>query len=580
MAIHSFAFPIVNWNSSKMINETTNITNKVLVIGLDGMSPYLLERLVAEGHMPNVGKLMNAGVYGHLKSTIPPITSVAWASFLTGKNPGKHGIYGFLRFNPDNPMAGVSLVNSQAIVGEALPDIVSRCGKRVGLINLAMTYPPKPVNGFMVTGFLTPSTDSEFTYPPELKMELLEKFPNYDFSIHRNLFDTETNKGFDKFIQTATDIIRTRAEATLWLMDKHDWDLLITHFQTIDGVQHALWHYIDPDIEMETKKERLKRSRTIEFYTTLDKVIGRIIDKLDTINNNATKIIMSDHGFGPDKGMIYPNNLLVDWGLLKPARKPVKQLIKEFIKSLPYIASFYRATIKNAIKKIKGVPFKLKLELEHKSFDIARKFVLSQTKAYFLSTGTIYGYLYRNNSESTLSQSENLLDPIIDKLHSIKHPQNNQPIFGNVYSRDEIYSGPFLHIAPDLVVAPADEGYQISDELNSGSLVTTYQKPRLGTHRRYGIFIAKGNVIKQIKSIQGLNIIDLAPTILYLMGCPVSREIDGKVVTDIFEESYLTEHQIQYTEKPPKDAMKSNGNTYSDDERAKVEERLKALGYL
>ena len=142
---------------------------RVLVIGLDGATYDILDPMRAEGRMPNLDRLITEGTAGILESTKPPITPAAWTTFMTGKGPGRHGIIDFERYDPRTNT--LSFNSTYEIREPTIWNILSAKGLRVGSINLPMTFPPKPVNGFLISGFETPSTDAEFTYPPELSAD-------------------------------------------------------------------------------------------------------------------------------------------------------------------------------------------------------------------------------------------------------------------------------------------------------------------------------------------------------------------------------------------------------------------------
>src|SRR5262245_39683574 len=150
---------------------------RVLLIGLDGATFDVLDPLMAEGRMPHLAALIAGGTRGILQSTKPPITPAAWTTFMTGKGPGRHGVIDFLRY--DHTTGKLSFNNYIEIHGRTIWELLSDRGYRVGSINLPMTYPPREVNGFMISGFATPSIDLDFTYPRDLKSEILRRYPDY-----------------------------------------------------------------------------------------------------------------------------------------------------------------------------------------------------------------------------------------------------------------------------------------------------------------------------------------------------------------------------------------------------------------
>ena len=148
-------------------------SEKVILIGLDGATFDLLLPWINEGILPVMANLLKQGAWGGLESTIPPLTPPAWASFITGKNPGKHGVFDFR--GPVNDALESPLISSRSIRSRKLWEIINAQKKRVGIINIPVTYPPEEVDGFMISGMLTPNNKVCFTHPPDLKDRLIAK---------------------------------------------------------------------------------------------------------------------------------------------------------------------------------------------------------------------------------------------------------------------------------------------------------------------------------------------------------------------------------------------------------------------
>ena len=151
------------------------IKRKVAVFGLDGITFDLIQPWLDEGRLPNLARLLADGASGRLRSYIPPVSASAWVSFFTGANPGQHGLVDFTYPAPDSYRINVS--SSHTRTAPALWEIVNQAGGQVGVVSMPMTYPPEPLNGFMLCSFLTPQADSRYTCPDSLKEELIRKQP-------------------------------------------------------------------------------------------------------------------------------------------------------------------------------------------------------------------------------------------------------------------------------------------------------------------------------------------------------------------------------------------------------------------
>ena len=183
---------------------------RVLVIGIDGATFDLLTPWMEEGFLPNLAALMGSGSHGPLRSTIPPITASAWTSFQTGKNPGKHGLFDFTQYRPGS--YETSYVNASSVLAEPLWQVLSRQGKRVVVINVPVTYPPRPVNGYLISGMLTPSMDVEFTYPPDLYQQMVREIGDYQIFLPAR---AALQMGSRDFVNRLRHLSRKRAEAAL-----------------------------------------------------------------------------------------------------------------------------------------------------------------------------------------------------------------------------------------------------------------------------------------------------------------------------------------------------------------------------
>ena len=155
------------------------LVDRLLIIGLDGATFDVLNPMIDAGRMPHFKRFMENGVSGVLESTKPPITPAAWTTFMTGKGPGRHGIVDFEKYDIESHT--LTFNSTFEIREKTLWELLSEKGLKVGSINVPMTYPPKPVNGFMISGFETPSIDAEFTWPRELKQDILREIPNYNY---------------------------------------------------------------------------------------------------------------------------------------------------------------------------------------------------------------------------------------------------------------------------------------------------------------------------------------------------------------------------------------------------------------
>ena len=286
-----------------------DVNKKVLVIGLDGATYDLIMPWIKDGLLPNLSQILSKGVYSELISTIPMFTPTAWSTFMTGKNPGKHGILGFFERNKNS--YSTSLINPFKKRGKVLWDILSENKKKVIVINVPTTYPPKKVNGILFSGMLTPPNSKNFVYPPNLIDEINKVVGKYKIYPYINY-----SEGFeDDFISEIFSVTEIQTNTAEYLMQNYSWDFFMIVFCGGDQLQHALWKYIDPKHKKYIKeKESLYLNVLFEYYKKVDEIIGNLFKKSGI---NTIKIIMSDHGFGPLYKFFHINQWLIKNKLMK-----------------------------------------------------------------------------------------------------------------------------------------------------------------------------------------------------------------------------------------------------------------------
>lgn len=554
---------------------------KVFIIGLDGATFYVLKPLSEHGYLPNITKLMNSGAVAKLGSVIPPITPSAWTSFMTGMHPGKHGIFDFRLFNRSTGKD--TFVNSTSVRYKTIWQILSEFGKQVIVINLPMTYPPYKVNGgLIVSGFDSPSVESDFTYPSSLKKEILNLIPDYDFILSERFHN---QREFEHFVAGIIKMFEQRGKLAAYLIDKYHWDVFMVHFQNVDNLQHAAWSYIDYNNPNEVSQSG--RETVFNCYKRLDEIIGMLVEKVSKIE--PLIILLSDHGFGEYYGMVYPNELLLEWGYLtikndvltdRQASETGFNKLKSKIKNSNFL--FIRKTY-NLLSKIKSA---FAEKTAQSWMDMTRDTTLEnvlpleleKTRA-FVALAELYGFLYLNRNHKELQSGDiekkcnDLIDELIYKFSCVVEPGSGENIFANVLRGDEVYEGS-KNIVPDIILIPK-EGYGVRRTLNNSGFISTIQGKQ-GTHRRTGIFIAAGRNIKPQQVQISYSIVDLAPTILATCGIPITEEMDGRILSEIF----INPPKIQVGSKSDTRDSGIDKFVYTDEDAKKIENRLKTLGYL
>ncbi|MBL8149774.1 MAG: alkaline phosphatase family protein [Blastocatellia bacterium] len=554
------------------------MSKKVLIIGLDGMTFDFVDPLIEQGRLKTLSRLMSEGVRSPLETVFPPITSAAWTSFITGKNPGKHGILEFIQRRRGQNRE--TAANSTHRSGKALWDLFSEEGRRVVVTNFPVTYPPTRVNGFMISDFMTPKGRRDITHPPELLQELEAKFGSY------KLYMTETYaKGnVDNVLTELFEELNYKSNVNCYMMKNYDWDLLVTHIWGTDRCQHELWHIIDPSHPKHDKEEaRLYKERVYDYWDSVDREVERMIE---AAGSDVAVFIASDHGFGPAHKYCAFNIWLLQEGFLK-LKQDAMTRIKQMLFSMgvtPELAyKLSRNPLLKPLRPSRGVGTqKSKVGMLNKLFLSFNDVDWARTTAF--SKGN-YGQIFVNlkgrepEGSVDLADYEKVREKVIAKLRAIKDPKSGGNLIDPIYKREEIYSGEHFEEAPDISFLPKDMTYVSlgnMDFMSNKFMVNSFGNS--GTHRLHGVFIAHAKEFNSSLRLPNARIVDAAPTILHLSGIAIPKDMDGRVLTEIFSKEFLTQHPVKIGDAAER------GNTedanFSDEESEEVRARLHELGYM
>ncbi len=557
-------------------------SRKVVMIGLDGASFQVIKQLETSLELPNFQRLMEKGVWGEMKSTIPPVTATAWPSMFTGVNPGKHGLFDFTDFTHKG--YGPKLQNASNVMSKPFWEILGEYGKRSIVVNIPMTFPPRPFNGVMVGGMLS-SREAEFTYPTSIRKELLEEFPDYQFfsdltglanrsktTEERRAYLEEVKKNDERMFQVAR-----------WLMGKGPWDLLFLGVMGLDRVGHFFW-------EFRSEKNFFHKSlgkALEEIYSSMDEVLGNFLELLP---EDYDVVLVSDHGWGDVDHDLYLNHWLAEQGHLAlqkpggearaegaraplpatgPAPKKKKTLrVPDFVRALFRLLPFKEQLHARFLGNYQ-LPGPDRLLVDHPSSKCWVSSSANQGLVFNVKEEKEAGFL-------EMDEARTLGEEIKAGLEAFICPHCQANIIRKVHFRDSLYHGPFTGNSPLLVVEPKNYNTRVYPEVEEGGKIVNCRKKEFGGwHKVPGIFLGFGPSFIGGPEIQDMSILDAIPTVLAVLGVPIPRGMDGKPVS---QARLAKEGAISYSDL---ELSREAGTGELDEEQEQhLKEHLGALGYL
>ncbi|MDH4207858.1 MAG: alkaline phosphatase family protein, partial [Anaerolineae bacterium] len=520
---------------------------RVFAIGLDGATLDLIRPWAAEGRLPTFARIMSEGSCGRLISTIPPVTGPAWASFMTGKNPGKHGVGDFFHRVPGEYRRVP--IDATSLRAEPLWVTISRLGKKVGVLNVPVTYPPYEVDGFVVSGLLTPRSGARFTYPESLAQELDQALGGYRVNL-----DHFYSKGAaEPFLADVRNLVDGRTRAAQYLMSRYDWDFFMVHYIATDWIQHFLWHCMDrAHPQFDETEAALYGDAILQTYQQVDAALDTLLSSLD---RQTVVLLVSDHGFGPFHHYLYLNNWLLQNGLLHLRRSRGTRLRYLLFRRGITPSTLYQALDRMALVKLAFKASKQqRSELMGSLFLSARDIDWPRTRAY--SAGNV-GQVFLNVKGREPSgivepgaEYEELREQIISMLAQLRDPQTGELVVEHIYRREEIYNGPYVEQMADILLLPRNMEYGatgLSEFVSNSVIAPSFSYS--GSHRMDGVFMLMGEGVQRGVDAADASILDMAPTVLYLLGLPVSRDMDGRVLTEVLEEGLVSARPVCYKDE-------------------------------
>src|SRR5262245_48704384 len=529
---------------------------RTLFIGLDGATYTVLDSLTtpdADGDvvMPFFARLIANGVRADLRSTPVPLTPPAWVSIYTGRTPGHHGVFDFVRAEEKDDDVFFAPTDSRDVRVETIWSIAGRQDRRVVSLNFPVTAPPRPVNGALVPGFVAWRHLRRNVTPPEL-FDRLKAVPGFNAKELAFDFEMEPKAVMELTPAETEDWVRYhitredqwfRIAETLLREDRPD--LMSLMFDGTDKIQHQAWRFLDPALKDQDQSDFGRRmvAHCRDYFRHLD----RYIEQLVTLAGPQAQVFFaSDHGFCATTEMVRINTILHDLGYLAWAEKrdtdAGKRRDQTWFANLDWrkTVAYCRTPSSNGIN----------IRIASRPGDPG---VSPETYEPFRQT-------------------------LIRQLREIRDEVTGEPVFREILRREEVFAGPAMDEAPDLLLGLRDFGFvSIAD----GRPAVSKRRVPVGTHHPDGIFIAAGAGIRAGTRGDLRNVMDIAATLLYSLDLPLPADFEGKVPEGFFTPEYLAAHPVRVGSPtlPVKDGEVQD-DEIPDDEKEKIIKQLQMLGYM
>jgi len=528
--------------------------NKTILIGLDGATFTILDRLTADGTMPFLRSFMDSGMRADLMSTSNPLTPPAWVSLMTGRSPGQHGVIDFIWAEERHGEHYFTLYNFRDIRCETIWSMVSRQQGTVCALNFPMTSPPPEVAGTVVPGLVSWKHLRRNVHPREA-YERLKTIPGFnprelawDFDLEKKAERGITEQEYEQWVEFHIRREQQWFEVARRLVADDPSDLTAILFDGTDKILHMGWRFLDPDVDSGASAEWDVKIRDLclEYFRKLD---GFIRDLVELAGPEARVFMASDHGFGPSHLVFRVNTWLQEQGYL----------------TWRDLSGLDEASRQSALKVAE------------------RHFVLldwEKTTAYARTVTSNGIYIRRAQEDGSggvpAADYDCFRRELIEKLKSVKDPVSGEPVVANVMTKEEAYPGEHNEQAPDLTLVMSDHSFVSVANKTPAVITRPYVE---GTHHPRGVFLAGGPGIRQGAKLEPLAIVDIAPMLLHSLGLPVPSDLEGRVPEALLDPEWLNSNPVQRGDATIDPDVGAAPDDATEGE-AEVFKQLKALGYM
>jgi predicted AlkP superfamily phosphohydrolase/phosphomutase len=533
------------------------MNRQTVLIGLDGGTFTVLDPLMQAGVMPFLAEFCSSGVRASLRSVIPALTPPAWTSLVTSRSPGQHGIFDFFcKESPDSPHLRIATAND--VHAETIWSLADRAGLRTIALNFPLMFPPPRLDGYVVPGWM-PWRQIRLGCHPEGLYDRVKALPGFDarelamdITPEAKAIEGCRREEYEEWVALHTRRERQWFAILRELMQDEPCELVAVLFDGVDRIQHLCWRFLEPGATRESLGPDgwRVRERCLEYFHELDRLIAEVVA---LARPEATVVLASDHGFGPQTGTFFVNAWLEERGYLawadgnapraaEPAALGIDQLGRHV-----YLLDWRR------------------------------------TRAYASTPSSNGIHIVREGPDHPAGVPAREYDrfraELARELLAFVDPATGEPVVSNVWTRDEVFEGPHKSLAADLTMDLRDGG--LVSILASDSAYMARSEPT-GTHRRDGIFLARGPGIERGLRLKDLSILDVAPLLLHSLGLDVPEDMEGAVPAEAYDPSWLRSRPVRRAsvrklDEPGEPAEEA---FFTREDELKLAQRLRDLGYI
>ncbi len=539
---------------------------KVMCIGLDGATFDVIDPLLKRGRLPTLAGLLATGTRASLRSTVPPLSAPAWVSFMTGVNPGKHGVFHFRSMT--RGALGSELMGSWAYRGRTIFDHASRNDLRVIAFRVPMSYPPWPVNGIMVSGFPTPDPKTNFSMPQEVgeglpPMVKLAPLKSMVASVEAQI------DNFEHYLERST-------ETLVQMLRENEFDLFCYVNSITDWVAHKFWRYSDPTAPGFEAYPVGDGTLLDHFYERADESLGKLLEAVD---DPGLVIVMSDHGTGPRSPLRFNANAwLEELGLQvaagsRPWRRPAAAALewgKDVLPKKYWLWQHAPKAVRSSAQRIQANE---------------RSIEWSRSRAYAVAIdhhvlGVNVNLAGRERLGSVpVAQFEAIRQQVIDAAKEFTDPVTGEPVIRAAHRREDLYSGIHTEAAPDVVLElnESREAGHAGGKRSLSTITTRRRERSSASHRPDGILVMNGGSVRQANDLGRAHLLDVPATIVWALGLELPDDMDGSVLTEAFEPEFAARYPRRTGTRV---VDGSEDEAYTQEEEEQMTEHLRDLGYV